>query len=206
MTAENQARKEAVSDYADSYREELADVCAASEESFTPAQNGKLKESAERLYKEMREFEQSEGTCGPDQDAWDSFAVLHERNVRNILAVKEISEATGRESKASEEAAGEAVRSIEESIVFISRSGYAVNFFDVDAWEKTAEVISQYVSKGQKIAVEGRIQTRSYEKDGTKRYVTEVVVQSMEFCGKKSDNAGHGANNAADFRGEEIPF
>lgn len=122
MTAENQARKEAVSDYADSYREELADVCVASEESFTPAQNGKLKESADRLYKEMREFEQSEGACGPDQDTWDAFAALHERNVRSILAAKDISEATGRESKASEEAAGEAVRSIEESVVFISRS------------------------------------------------------------------------------------
>ena len=81
------------------------------------------------------------------------------------------------------------------------------DFISCVAWEKLAEVISQYVSKGQKIAVEGRIQTRSYEaKDGTKRYVTEVVVQSMEFCGKKGDNAGHGANNAADFRGEEIPF
>ena len=122
ITAENQARKEAVSDYADSYREELADVCAASEESFTPAQNGKLKESADRLYKEMREFEQSEGACGPDQDAWDAFAALHERNVRSILAAKDISEATGRESKASEEAAAEAVRSIEESVVFMSRS------------------------------------------------------------------------------------
>ena len=65
-------------------------------------------------------------------------------------------------------------------------TGYAVNFFDVDAWEKTAEIISQYVSKGQKIAVEGRIQTRSYDaKDGTKRYATEVVVQSMEFCDSK---------------------
>ena len=120
MTAENQARKEVVSDYADSYREELADVCVASEESFTPAQNGKLKESADQLYREMREFEQSEGACGPDQDAWDT--ALHERNVRSILAAKDISEATGRESKASEEAAGETVRSIEESIMFISRS------------------------------------------------------------------------------------
>jgi len=69
MSTENQARKETVSDYADSYREELADVCAASKESFTPAQNEKLQESAERLYKEMREFERSEGVCGPDQDA-----------------------------------------------------------------------------------------------------------------------------------------
>ena len=47
-------------------------------------------------------------------------------------------------------------------------------------------MISQYTAKGQKIAVEGRIQTRSYDaNDGTKRYVTEVVVGSMEFCESK---------------------
>lgn len=61
-----------------------------------------------------------------------------------------------------------------------------VDFIQCVAWEKTAEVISQYCTKGKKIAVEGRIQTRSYDaKDGTKRYVTEVVVQSMEFCDSK---------------------
>ena len=59
------------------------------------------------------------------------------------------------------------------------------DFISCVAWEKTAEVISQYCTKGKKIAVEGRIQTRSYEKDGTKHYVTEVVVQSMEFCDSK---------------------
>ena len=122
MTAENAARKEAAFDYADSYRTELADVCAASKESFTPAQNEKLQESAERLYKEMREFERSEGVCGPDQDTWDAFAALHERNVRSILAAKDISEATGRESKASEEAVREAVHDIEDSAAFMRRS------------------------------------------------------------------------------------
>lgn len=60
------------------------------------------------------------------------------------------------------------------------------DFIQCVAWEKTAEIISQYVTKGQKIAVEGRIQTRSYDaNDGTKRYVTEVIVQSMEFCESK---------------------
>ena len=65
------------------------------------------------------------------------------------------------------------------------------DFIPCVAWEKTAEVISQYTGKGRKIAVEGRIQTRSYDaKDGTKRYATEVVVQSMEFC----DSKGGGQN------------
>lgn len=68
------------------------------------------------------------------------------------------------------------------------------DFIPCVAWEKTAEVISQYTGKGRKIAVEGRIQTRSYDgNDGTKRYVTEVVVQSMEFC----DSKGGGTNSVA---------
>ncbi|MEQ2868636.1 single-stranded DNA-binding protein [Selenomonas noxia] len=68
------------------------------------------------------------------------------------------------------------------------------DFIPCVAWEKTAEVISQYVTKGQKIAVEGRIQTRSYDaQDGNKRYVTEVVVNSMEFC----DSKGSGTSSAA---------
>ena len=85
------------------------------------------------------------------------------------------------------------------------------DFIQCVAWEKTAEVISQYVSKGQKIAVEGRIQTRSYEKDGRKNYVTEVVVQSMEFCDSKRDAAGGSAGRADEYPGavvpdEDIPF
>ncbi|WP_314624354.1 single-stranded DNA-binding protein [uncultured Selenomonas sp.] len=65
------------------------------------------------------------------------------------------------------------------------------DFISCVAWEKTAETIGNYCDKGQQIAVEGRIQTRSYDaKDGTKRYATEVVVQSMEFC----DSKGGGQN------------
>ena len=71
-----------------------------------------------------------------------------------------------------------------------------VDFIPCIAWEKTADVISQYVTKGQKIAVEGRIQTRSYDaQDGNKRYVTEVVVQSMEFCESKRKATSGGTSN-----------
>ena len=82
------------------------------------------------------------------------------------------------------------------------------DFIPCVAWEKTAEVIAQYVSKGQKIAVEGRIQTRSYDKDGRKVYVTEVVVQSMEFCESRRNSS---AGGAGDYPGtpvpdEDIPF
>ena len=83
------------------------------------------------------------------------------------------------------------------------------DFISCVAWEKTAEVISQYTGKGRKIAVEGRIQTRSYDgNDGAKRYVTEVVVQSMEFCDSKG---GQQLSDAKEFGGtmvsdEDIPF
>ena len=84
------------------------------------------------------------------------------------------------------------------------------DFISCVAWEKTAEIISQYVSKGQKIAVEGRIQTRSYEaNDGTKRYVTEVVINSMEFCDSKGGGArttNGGAYAGTSVPDDDIPF
>ena len=84
------------------------------------------------------------------------------------------------------------------------------DFIQCGAWEKIAEVISQYTGKGRKIAVEGRIQTRSYDaNDGSKRYVTEVVVNSMEFCDSKG--GGVSTTNGGAFAGtpvpdEDIPF
>ena len=79
-----------------------------------------------------------------------------------------------------------------------------VDFIQCVAWEKTADVISRYCTKGKKIAVEGRIQTRSYDaKDGTKRYVTEVVVQSMEFCDSKCGGAS--TTNGGAYTGTPVP-
>ena len=81
------------------------------------------------------------------------------------------------------------------------------DFISCVAWEKTAETIGNYCGRGQQIAVDGRIQSRSYEaKDGSKRYVTEVVVQNMYFCDRKSDTAGSAAAGSMEPAGEEIPF
>lgn len=70
------------------------------------------------------------------------------------------------------------------------------DFFNVIAWERLAEFCRNYLMKGTKIIVEGRLQTRTYEaKDGTKRYVTEVVANEIEFAGSKnarpSDGGGY---------------
>ena len=56
------------------------------------------------------------------------------------------------------------------------------DFFTVVAWRQTADFCNRYLTKGRKVAVEGSIQTRSYDaQDGTKRYVTEVVADNVEF-------------------------
>ena len=62
------------------------------------------------------------------------------------------------------------------------------DFINLVAWERTAEFAEQYLSKGQRILVEGRIQTSSYEKDGEKKYATDVNVDRIEFAdGKKKE-------------------
>ncbi len=54
------------------------------------------------------------------------------------------------------------------------------NWHTAIAWGKTADIIEKYVTKGKEIAIEGKLSSRSYEdKEGTKRYVTEVVISEI---------------------------
>lgn len=56
------------------------------------------------------------------------------------------------------------------------------DFFNIVVWGKTAENCANYIAKGRLVAVEGRLQSRSYEtQTGEKRYVTEVVANTVEF-------------------------
>jgi single-strand DNA-binding protein len=61
-------------------------------------------------------------------------------------------------------------------------------------WGKRAEVCSKYLSKGRQVFVEGRIQTRNYvDKDGNKRYMTEIIANDVQFLGGGGrDGAGGG--------------
>ena len=59
-------------------------------------------------------------------------------------------------------------------------------------WGRQAEVIGEYLSKGRQIYVEGKMQTREWEKDGVKRYTTEVVGREFLMLGQRGDhNGGH---------------
>lgn len=59
----------------------------------------------------------------------------------------------------------------------------------VKVWGKLAEVCAKYLGKGRLVYVEGKLQTRSYDdkKDGTKRYITEVIAHAVQFLGKAGD-------------------
>ena len=64
------------------------------------------------------------------------------------------------------------------------------DFINIVAWRQTAELCGRYLAKGRKVAVVGSIQTRSYDaQDGSKRYVTEVVADEVEFISGPQDGA-----------------
>ena len=64
------------------------------------------------------------------------------------------------------------------------------DFLQIVCWRQTAELCARYLSKGRKVAVEGSIQTRSYDaQDGTKRYVTEIVAENVEFLSSRDEGS-----------------
>ena len=63
------------------------------------------------------------------------------------------------------------------------------DFINCVAWRRQAENISKYCTKGTQVAVEGRIQTGSYDaQDGTKRYTTDIICDNVTFLGSKNSN------------------
>ena len=62
------------------------------------------------------------------------------------------------------------------------------DFINIVVWRKQAENVKKFVSKGSLVAVEGRIQTGSYEKDGQRIYTTDVVADSVQFLESKAQS------------------
>ncbi|ACD24576.1 single-stranded DNA-binding protein [Clostridium botulinum] len=91
-----------------------------------------------------------------------------------------------------------------------SKSGQKeADFVPVVVWGKQAESTANYMSKGSQMAISGRIQTRNYEaKDGTKRYVTEVVATEVQFLSKSnaSGNVGTNYGNNTEYSSSNNPF
>lgn len=62
--------------------------------------------------------------------------------------------------------------------------GNEVDFLNVVVWRSLAESCMKYLKKGSKVAISGSIQTRSYEKNGQKQYITEIIAEQVEFLSK----------------------
>lgn len=98
--------------------------------------------------------------------------------------------------------------------VAYARCGIAINrrkkdevdFFNLTAFGKTAEVMSKYLAKGSKVLIEGRLQTSTYDKNGVKVTATDVIVEQCEFADSKkkaADNDGFGGTPVDD---SDTPF
>lgn len=84
-----------------------------------------------------------------------------------------------------------------------------VDFINVVAWRRLAEICGEFLKKGRPVAVEGRLQIRSFTgRDGQKRTMTEVVADNMQMLGKKPEVAGGSVNveAPAEEQAEDIPF
>lgn len=86
------------------------------------------------------------------------------------------------------------------------------DFINCVAWGSTAEALEKYTEKGSRVGVSGRIQTRSYEaNDGSKRHVTEVVVEEADFIDfKKQHESNNNNQEQQDFHqienDDDLPF
>jgi len=99
---------------------------------------------------------------------------------------------------------------------FAREGEQSADFIPVIVWQKAAENVAKYLSKGSQVAVEGRIQTSSYDnKDGQRVFRTEIVADQVEFIGSKGGSTGGSKNDdftdsdGDSFKGdfsEEIPF
>lgn len=63
-------------------------------------------------------------------------------------------------------------------------------WINITAFGRMAEICGEYLTKGRQVYLEGRIQTSSYEKDGSTRYSTEIIIHVMKMLGQKGDSDG----------------
>ena len=71
------------------------------------------------------------------------------------------------------------------------------------AWDKLGEICGKYLSKGRQVYVEGKLQSRSYDdKDGVKRYITEIIAQDVQFLGGNRDSSDAGRSGGGAYQRE----
>ncbi len=87
--------------------------------------------------------------------------------------------------------------SLATNLVWTDQSGQKqekVEFHNIVAWKRLADIVGQYLKKGAKVYIEGRLQTRSWvgQQDNVKRYTTEIVAENMIMLDRAGANTGGG--------------
>ena len=81
------------------------------------------------------------------------------------------------------------------------------DFIPVVIWGKSAELLGNGVTKGQRVLIEGRLQIRSYDgKDGSKKYATEVIASSFEYIERRVQQDGASSAGFSSFGDEQVDF
>ena len=79
-----------------------------------------------------------------------------------------------------------------------------VDFFNIVAWRRQAELCGDYISKGSSVCIYGKLQSRSWEQDGNKRTTVEVVADQVIFLDSKGSSNGGGSQAAAQDKSEDF--
>jgi single-strand DNA-binding protein len=77
---------------------------------------------------------------------------------------------------------------------------------NIVCWGKTAEVIEKYVHKGSSVYIQGKLHTRTYEKDGQKHYATEIECETMQMLDRKTDNTVSTTPQQTERKDDNLPF
>lgn len=92
----------------------------------------------------------------------------------------------------------------------VQRDKDNTDFIYCTSWGKTAEVLAQYTDKGSLVGVDGRLQVRSYDSNGTTKYATEVICEGLTLCDSKPKEEGNKpvevVNPFPSITEEELPF
>ena len=97
-------------------------------------------------------------------------------------------------------------KNVAEVSLAVDKGNDQASFFNVVAWEKTAELMSQYTQKGSKVLVQGRLEQQTWEKDGKKNSKVVVIATDVTFLDSKSESTSKPKDVLPDERSMDSPI
>lgn len=101
---------------------------------------------------------------------------------------------------------GQAVANLSLAVTEKYKDKQLTTWYRVQLWGKLAELAGEYVSKGSMLLIEGRINSRKYEKDGIEKESWELIANTMKFLGGKKDGESHSAPAGGTISDDDVPF